>query len=218
MDIDSAALCVFTANMRFIGDVHGKFRRYRELIRDVEKSIQVGDMGVGFIDPRTEEMQANPPFDAMSQGSHYFIRGNHDNPGVCRTQPYWIADGTMHEGVFCVGGGLSIDRDWRIAGYTYWPDEELSMAEFSKIIDVYEKIKPDIVVSHDCPESVSDILCSQHNLRKFNDPSITRRGLQAMFEVHQPKYHFFGHWHVSTHAVIEGTEFRCLAELEVFDL
>lgn len=34
--------------MRFIGDVHGKFKSYKTLIKDIPMSIQVGDMGVGF--------------------------------------------------------------------------------------------------------------------------------------------------------------------------
>ena len=34
--------------MRFIGDVHGKYGQYKKLIAEVDSSIQVGDMGVGF--------------------------------------------------------------------------------------------------------------------------------------------------------------------------
>ena len=38
----------------FIGDVHGKYNRYRDIIRDCENTIQVGDMGIGFRHPITE--------------------------------------------------------------------------------------------------------------------------------------------------------------------
>lgn len=204
--------------MRFIGDVHGKYRRYRELIRDIPASIQVGDMGVGFRDPRTWDYSANPPFDAMSEGEHFFIRGNHDNPHVCRQQKFWIPDGTFHKDVFCVGGGLSIDRHMRTEGFTWWPEEELSMKEFYFVTDMFVKSKPEIVVTHDCPESIADALCKYNNWTKFNDPSITRQALQSMFEQHQPKVWIFGHWHMSFDQVIEGTRFICLNELEVIDL
>ena len=46
---------------RLIGDVHGHFRAYERLISDCEGSIQVGDMGIGFHHPVTEQWSANPP-------------------------------------------------------------------------------------------------------------------------------------------------------------
>ena len=40
---------------RFIGDVHGKFGRYNTILKDATTAhiptIQVGDMGVGFLSP-----------------------------------------------------------------------------------------------------------------------------------------------------------------------
>ena len=35
--------------MRFIDDVHGKIDQYLKIIADCDESIQVGDMGVGFV-------------------------------------------------------------------------------------------------------------------------------------------------------------------------
>ena len=39
-----------------------------------------------------------------------------------------------------------------------------------------------------------------------------------MFEKHQPKLWFFGHHHKSWTMMIDGTQFRCLNELEVYDI
>lgn len=204
--------------MRFIGDVHGKFSRYRELIRDIPASIQVGDMGVGFINPFTLKPSQNPPYDAMRQGDHRFMRGNHDNPAVCRRHTQWIPDGSVHAGVFCVGGGLSIDRMWRQEGFTYWKDEEIAEADWEPILADYAALKPDIVCTHDCPESIVDQILATFNKTKFDDPSITRTMLQRMFEIHQPELWLFGHWHVSIGIKSGRTQFRCLNELETFDL
>ncbi len=43
--------------------------------------------------------------------------------------------------------------------------------------------------------------------------SRTMQALNAMFELHRPDLWFFGHWHRSAGAVIDGTRFQCLGEL-----
>jgi hypothetical protein len=39
-----------------------------------------------------------------------------------------------------------------------------------------------------------------------------------MFEAHQPFAWYFGHFHVNREFVIGETKFRCLAEMNVFDV
>ena len=203
--------------LRIIGDVHGRFRRYREIIRGVPFSIQAGDMGVGFRN-RMGELAANPPYDSMSEGRHLFIRGNHDNPEVCKRQKYWIPDGAVVDGVYCLGGAVSIDRAWRTEGFDWWPDEELSYAELAQKIEEYAAIKPEIVVTHDCPSSVAERILVTFNKAKIEDGSRTRQALQTMLDIHQPKEWYFGHWHVSLSFVRGRTTFRCLDELEFVDI
>lgn len=206
--------------VRFIGDVHGKFSQYKAIIRDVPFSIQVGDMGVGFYKLKGGEVvpSSNPPFDNMSQGRHLFIRGNHDNPEICRRHKYWIPDGThLDNRFFCLGGATSIDRAWRTEGIDWWPDEQLSYEELQKQIDRYTEIKPDIVITHECPQSVADQILRTFNMAKLNDFSRTREALERMFYSHQPKYWVFGHWHQSIEFKHGNTIFRCLTELEYED-
>lgn len=204
--------------LRIIGDVHGRFSQYREIIRDVPFSIQVGDMGVGFI--RSNGLpSANPPFDAMSEGRHLFLRGNHDNPNVCRQQRYWIPDGSIVDGkIFCLGGAVSIDRHLRTQGLNWWPDEECSYEELQRHIDTYAAVKPEIVISHECPESVADSIMASFNMQKISDGSRTRQALQAMLDIHEPRAWFYGHWHYAMKFNVGRTSFRCLAELEYVDV
>ncbi len=207
--------------MRLIGDVHGKFSQYRELIRDVPASIQVGDLGVGFRRKggvRDGEIYGNPPHYAMVHGSHRFINGNHDNLSVCLGHSQFIPSGTIEDDMMFVGGALSIDRQWRTEGYDWWPNEELSIQELNTMVDIYATAKPKIMVTHDCPESVAHILFGEGGKLKFEFPSRTRQALQSMFELHQPELHIFGHWHESRNMVINGTRFICLAELEYKDI
>lgn len=207
--------------IKFIGDVHGKFSRYKKIIANCENSFQVGDFGVGF---KKRDMNgdivgtSNPPFDAMSRGNHRFIRGNHDNPSACRNHKFWIPDGTMYEGIFCIGGAKSIDKDYRFEGEDWWADEELSYDEFYKIMDIYENVKPDIVCTHDCPAEVATRFMLAHNKYKAQNLSRTCQALQSVFEIHQPKHYIFGHWHHTMNFEFKGTQFHCLGELDHMDL
>lgn len=206
--------------VRLIGDVHGKFKPYRNLIRGVPFSIQVGDMGVGFRGYRGGELVhlTNPPYDAMSEGRHLFIRGNHDNPEVCKRQAYWIPDGSVVDGIYCLGGAVSVDRAYRTEGLDWWADEELSYAELDRMIDNYAAIKPEVVVTHDCPESVATEILMAFNRRKIEDGSRTREALERMLAIHQPRLWVFGHWHVSLRVQRGRTTFQCLNELEHVDV
>lgn len=214
---------------RLIGDIHGDFNFYKHAIKDAEKSIQLGDFGVGFYShktkiytPELENIRYYGPLyeeTFKEEGpnlNHRFIRGNHDNPEACKKNKLWIPDGSMVDHFFCVGGALSIDKEFRTEGIDYWADEELTQQEFYKIAEIYEAIKPDYVLSHECPESVAPHMFEWYSKLKF--PSITRQGLQMLFEIHQPKYHFFGHWHFHRVEQIKGTTFVCVDINQVIDI
>ena len=197
--------------MRFIGDVHGKFDQYLDIIQNVSESIQVGDFGAGFKPLPTVIGETG----LFATTKHKFIRGNHDNPAICAESPNWIHDGDVIAPMMFVGGALSIDRLKRFEGRDWWSDEECSMDAFYRFMDIYEAIKPEIMVTHDCPEVVSDKLFGG---TKLEMPSRTRQALQAIFDLHQPKLWIFGHWHMSRNEMIDGTRFICLGELEYKDI
>lgn len=197
--------------IRIIGDIHGDMNFY--LAARGEKSIQVGDYGIGFIDD-----DLLPEYDP----NHTWIRGNHDNPSKARSRPDWIPDGLVKDDWMFVGGAWSIDWAWRTPGRNWWEDEELSTREFIQIINTYENVRPRIMVTHDAPTSVTDQMFIKAGLGigGANAKQIkTRTGeaLQTMFELHQPEFHFFGHWHVTKTEKINGTTFVCIGEREVIE-
>jgi calcineurin-like phosphoesterase family protein len=207
--------------IRFIGDVHAKWSKFQDIIKGCDRSLQVGDFGVGFINPRTNKPYSNPPYDHMAKGEHFFIRGNHDNPGACKRHPFWIKDGGSAFGrddIFCVGGAFSIDRDRRTENYDWWHDEELSYGELSNIMDAYELIKPKIVVTHECPDSVITRICHEKGIHKYDIPSVTRRCFDNMLEIHKPDLWIHGHWHLSAWTIHKGVQFIALNELEYVDI
>lgn len=213
--------------MFFIGDVHGKYSQYKAILKQLPgPSIQVGDMGVGFRrigGHRDGEFFQNPPYDRMVEGGHKFIRGNHDNPEVCRKHPQCIQDGATEDGVMFIGGGVSIDKMYRKEGYSWWADEEPSQEDLEKMILEYACNKPHTMVTHDCPESialsiVNGLLLPAYRKEKLDFPSRCRSAFERMLAIHKPKLWIFGHWHKSIDSIIEGTRFVCLAELECKDL
>ena len=211
----------------FIGDVHGKYKQYKRIIEESEHpTIQLGDMGVGFKRNNPSDWHTtwypNPPHKTMILDDHRFIRGNHDNPSVCRKHSQWIADGhtmttDLGNKIMFIGGAFSIDRAYRNEGYDWWADEEMSYDELQTLIDEYIHFKPNIMVTHDCPSNIADIIfASDMRFGKFN----TRTGsaFEAMFNNHQPDKWLFGHWHISKKQQIQNTNFICLSELETLTL
>lgn len=215
---------------RIVGDIHGKFNDYtffslgvgrtyhRGDVPPPERSVQVGDFGIGFYKDywhgMVDDWQKEYP-------GHRFIRGNHDNPAKCKEMTGYIPDGTIEGDVMYIGGAWSIDHDMRIEGKSWWRDEELSIEELNQLYDVYVDKKPRVMITHDCPTSVAWEMFLSKGLGMFGEGQTkTRTGeaLQAMFEAHKPEEWYFGHWHQTRKAEILGTKFHCLGELDYVDV
>lgn len=209
---------------RIIGDIHGKWNSYQKLIdtsyNNIDNSIQVGDFGVGFFPPQTTEEMND--FVKNNPKSHRFIRGNHDNPHICKNEMYgYIQDGTVENDVMYIGGAWSIDQYYRTSGVDWWEDEQCSYEELSNFVDTYEKTKPRIMITHDCPTIAAyHMFVKNGNSIGGKSLHLTRTGeaLQQMFEIHKPDFWFFGHWHNTVSRKIDNTVFVCLDELKYIDI
>jgi hypothetical protein len=203
--------------MRFIGDIHGKYLPYIKRARKSPDghSIQVGDFGVGFGNDKVPNFEPH----GLDPKKHRFIRGNHDNPTVCAKSPSWILDGTQEGDMYFLGGAESIDQQYRIEGVSWWRDEELSQERMWTITSefYYNKLKPRIMVTHDAPCSICQKLFGYPWL-KFETPSRTQQMLDSILAYHKPYLHIFGHWHEDKDEVIDGTRFICLGELSYIDI
>lgn len=211
--------------IRIIGDVHGKFDEYLKIASDAEYSIQLGDMGFDY-----EHMESLP------MGKHFFIGGNHDNYDRYQYTPYSLKDYGSKSlngfDFFFVRGAPSIDASYRVVQYlqggpqTWWYEEELNLMALDNALKLYEKTKPKIVLSHDCPILAKKIMKRQGiglDLKRFGfkESDIdcnTQRCLQEMFNFHEPDLHFLGHWHEDLQFKIGKTTFFILNELNYLDL
>ena len=203
-----------------IGDVHGKTNSYQKMLRqkfEGVRTVQVGDMGIGFKGVGLHDQPAN----------HTWFRGNHDNPERCREYESYQGDyGYDASGnFFWVAGAFSMDRDLRIEGISWWADEELSYSELGNVIDLYEFIKPDYVLTHEAPAKAGKCLLyglkgSYFAEKNSSTDSRTAQALQNMLDIHQPKEWVFGHYHVSQSFTVPfyDTKFTCVAELDTYEL
>jgi hypothetical protein len=191
-------------NYLLIGDVHGKHLRYKDILdRTEHKTIQIGDFGF--------RNQHEWHIENIDNSKHKILFGNHDDYTFLNMD-HSLGDYTILDNIMCVRGAYSIDRWCRTEGRDWFSNEELSYIEMNDIINIYETTKPQIMISHDCPE----IVCKQ--LFGYPDNNKTRNGLQTMFEIYQPKLWIFGHHHKSIDTIIGDTRFICLNELETFHL
>jgi Calcineurin-like phosphoesterase len=216
-----------TKTLTLIGDVHGKIEQYLSLISaTTTPSIQLGDMGIGdaFLAPPSG---VNLPF----LNGHKFLRGNHDSPELCRQHPSYLGDFGYDDqtGIFWVGGAFSLDSERRLPSRSWWPDEELSQEQWERILADYERLKPDFVISHECPASANGRMLDSvvpkpvdgfdatvyHLGKRASSRTLTCVQMERMLQLHQPRRWAFGHYHVSWEGRIGRTQFFCLAELEV---
>ena len=219
------------STLRIIGDVHGKFQDYIALTKGCDYSIQVGDMGFNYSELRV-----------VSKDDHKFIGGNHDNYDKYYGSPHALGSTitigmgkdfgiATHGGLdfFFLRGGFSIDWKQRQKSYlmggakSYWDNEELSMEEMEMALWQYQKMKPDVVITHECPRSISQYVGDNKILEMFgyNPQRFTTKTselLEMMFQSHQPKRWYFGHYHNNWASEINGTQFRCIDELSYVEL
>lgn len=208
--------------MLIVGDVHGKVNQFLDIVADYrskssELIIQLGDLGFSKQwDEVKKWCRAN------NETNLRIIPGNHDdydryfqvevNYTWTRVAPLLVDDIWVESEYFGVQGANSIDKHLRTEGKDWFCNEEMSYTQLGKAVDLYIESKPRIMFSHTCPSSV------KKQLFGYDESSRTEQALQVMFELHQPEYWFFGHFHFPRNIVINNTRFICLAELQTYEL
>jgi predicted phosphodiesterase len=191
--------------MRVIGDIHCNYDKYLSLVKEADKqgkyTVQLGDFGFDY-----------QCLDRVDKSRHFVLLGNHENYNAIFPANVLYNFGLFNENCFYVRGAFSIDRQRRIEGISWFRNEELNYVESIACMKEYERIKPEIMFSHDCPT-----ICL-NNFKRGLPQSHTRRLLQELFEIHRPRMWLFGHHHVDVDFCIKNTRFIGLGELSYFDI
>ena len=220
------------AVLRVISDVHqcinnrdrfGDHPSYVEICSELSSkdySVQLGDLGYDYSD-----------MNKVDWANHKCINGNHDRYDELGNIPHFLGDYGMAKlrtwDFFFIRGAFSLDKKMRIkyeqsTGIRTWfKEEELTQEQGKLALDCYEKNKPDVVFSHECPSGVAHLLGNKDFLLAFGYSrdmvSSTQHLHQQLLEIHSPKMWIFGHWHKNWEVKYRGCHFRCIAERQFLD-
>jgi len=196
--------------MFLIGDCHGLYKEYLELRGILDQSLLLGDIGLGFGNKTVEDAIEAIPNDP----NHRLLRGNHDNPIIFQKHPssipVWGYDEKMD--MFWLGGGFSIDREYRTPGWDWWSNEEIGYEILgTEVYPKYVDTKPRIVISHECPGMAQARMFPDTTKRHIQNR--TKTIMNQMFEIHQPDLWIFGHYHEKRTCRHDNTLFVCCGML-----
>lgn len=88
-----------------------------------------------------------------------------------------------------MGGAVSIDKDRRVFGKSWWPEEEITDAQVADV----EEGKVDVLLSHDCPFNPLPAFARTPRFDRMSEPNQDR--LRQVFDKVEPDYVFHGHFH-----------------------
>ena len=194
-----------------IGDLHGKYEKYHRILSRQEENpytLQVGDFGFRYDTLKN-----------VDSTRHLILPGNHDNYAACYNYPHFLGDygytSLNRIEFFYYRGAYSIDRQYRTIGIDWWENEQVNIDQFMKARELYRSIKPEVMITHDCPQDIA-LQMLEPGQRAYEN--ITSWALQELYNIHQPKLWFYGHWHRSVKIQHGNTQFVCLNELETYTL
>lgn len=195
-----------------LGDHHGNYDRIFRLIdeKKIEDCIliHVGDGGEGFKAQYKQEREfelLNSRFKKRNI-EYLSIRGNHSDPSYFLGQykysnfkllPDYHTQTINGEKFLFVGGAISIDRQYRTLGHSYWLNEAFVLDE-SKIVDC------DVLITHTPPYWIGpfdkDGLASwcQKDPTLWDDCKKERLEVAELIEKSKAKKHYCGHMHMSS--------------------
>ena len=243
------------------GDIHGDFNLlvYKLCVQYQMKDtvlIVAGDCGFGFEKKEYYEQMARRNAKRMNEANNWivFVRGNHDNPlyfdgkqfkhkRFIAIPDYSILLACKHT-ILCVGGGISIDRRYRMEEWKkycakhrihsntedkfsknfYWSDEA-PVYNDEMLTLINQKFAIDTVITHTAPDFCEQInknglhsfAASDENLLKdVEDERTTMTKLydRLVYDAHPLTHWYYGHFHQSWHSSIEGVLFKMLDIME----
>lgn len=198
-----------------LGDTHGSGHwvnnvQQRAFDAGADCIFQLGDFGVwhGRRGKEFLDMVSNYAEDAGVP--FYFLDGNHedfvrlndlvrkgevneDGHIEIRSNLFYSPRGHKWEWsgktFMSMGGAISIDKDRRVFGKSWWPEEEITDEQVAKV----EEGKVDVLLSHDAPLNPLPKFARTPRFDRMSEPNQDR--LRQVFDKVTPEYVFHGHFH-----------------------
>ncbi len=207
------------------GDIHGNFNKINQLLnkkRDITHLLVCGDFGYWPKLFKTFTINAYGKkrfFDFTLKNDNtkiHWCDGNHedfDSLKECNYNPklgenvYYQKRGSYitlpdNRNVLFLGGGYSIDKQYRTEGVDWFKDELLTEDDIKNL----PNINIDVIVSHTAPNEF-------FVLPKSNYPHDTSRDvLSIVLKKYKPKYWYFGHFHIYKKGKYKNCNWTALAD------
>lgn len=91
---------------------------------------------------------------------------------------------------FICGGAVSIDKQWRIPGKSWWDNEEFTHEDL-RSVERYKGPPIDFLFTHDC----SDYTQFKNRIKPDFESQQNRQRIDRAIKVLRPAFHFHGHMH-----------------------
>jgi predicted phosphodiesterase len=205
------------------GDTHGKFERISHanwptgrLLDKNDYVIVAGDFGLIFYTRETPEECWWRNWLNERPWTTLFIDGNHENHPTLNELPreekfggvvgkvsdsiYHLRRGEIYEidgkKILTFGGANSIDKNQRVQGISWWPEEIPSYKDMEHCISSMEKhdYSVDLIIAHTCPQVIAPIVTARLGYELYDDP--TQRMLDHIISSCRFDHYFCGHFHV----------------------
>lgn len=246
------------------GDIHGDFNLLVNKVcvqyqmRDT-LVIVAGDCGFGFEAKGYYDNIVRRNSKRMNECNNWivFVRGNHDNPAYFDGKAFMhkrfiaVADYSILKAcghtVLCVGGAISIDRQYRKQSWEHYVQKHRGHIEsgtFAKnyyweneapvfdalVLDrINEACAIDTVITHTAPsfcelQSKNGLCCFAYDDETLiddvqNERSVMDELYNKLVQQNHPLTHWcYGHFHQSWHNDINGVLFKMLDIMELYEL
>lgn len=216
-----------------VGDIHGEFR---ELVYNLTERYRIhdavviiaGDVGFGFESPGHYEHLYGRLKEKLEKHNLliYCIRGNHDDPEYyggqysvdlprLKTLPDWTVLEFWGKDILVLGGAVSVDKELRTPGDTWWEGEETTQLSIQELRENYGRVY--CIISHDAPISFQPVISRtpMMSLEIYQGILKNREWLDTVLWELLPRRWYHGHYHQSISESNGVTDSRCLDIQEV---
>lgn len=202
-----------------LGDTHGNGPWVNRMLKRAEylgcdTVVQLGDFGFWEHMTKGVEFLKNVSQWSQKRGiEFYWIDGNHENFDIllgggymaAKYAPFWkireslfyIPRGTVWEWesftFAAMGGAVSIDKDYRTPGYSWWEQETIRDQDVDKLESNVAGREPiDFLLTHDAPK-LPDTGRMDYKLDRASENH--RNIVKHVVDVCRPRHIFHGHYH-----------------------
>lgn len=219
--------------MFILSDVHGERGLMKPFLDSDEKiCIQLGDFGFIW---KHNDYKYNRFLNIFSkeypEKEIYTVLGNHENYASLNKMPIVEKNGArcrkIRNNVFavergeiislegknclCVGGADSLDKDWRIIGESWWPQEKIFPETAEKVKEkILAGANVDYVFSHCMPYFFMKEIWGEWAKVSDSEKELDKIATYLLNSDASPNYWFGGHIHENNNLNVNNTTFVSL--------